>query len=305
MKNKLLAAAGAAALMMGLTSAHAQIISQPGESMGVALAAPLPEGVFFVDTESFGERDRGGGAGLNVNIPVVAWSTPFSFYNTRLEFLAAVPFTSTTGNDPALAGTLNRTDVYSELFGPLLAHDFGNGFNVGLLAGVRPQDNFTNAGRGTATDIRASVSYVKNGYNATLTFAYSGNFGGKTTFINGAVAGFNDNGYIDYTFTKKFGKLELGVVGFAATDFNQGHERNALGGNLVQRGVAVGGLVGYDFGKFTLQAMVTREVYGGPNYPVAEYNYGLPGTYETRGWLRLIVPLYVAPAAPAPVVARY
>ena len=57
-------------------------------------------------------------------------------------------------------------------------------------------------------------------------------------------------------------------------------------------------LLGYDFGKVTVQAMVTREVaasgLGG---------YGLPGRFDTRGWMRLIVPLYVAPAAP--VVAKY
>lgn len=65
--------------------------------------------------------------------------------------------------------------------------------------------------------------------------------------------------------------------------------------------VAVGGLVGYDFGRFTLQADVTREVAtrGAPQ--------GLTGTgKETRGLFRPVLPLYVAPApTAAPVIARY
>jgi hypothetical protein len=301
MLKKQLVAAGAAAFALSLTaSAHAQIISQPGETMGVALGAPLPEGVYFVDLESYGKRDDGDGH-LGVNIPLVAWATPFTFYDTRLEVLYAAPFTHIDSS------TANRVDFYSQALLFAFAHDFGNGFNAALVAGPRTPDDFTNYGRGVAADIRASFSYVKNGYNATLTVAYSGDFGGKSTPLS-ANGGFNDNGYIDYTFSKKFGKLELGVVGFASTDFNQGHEFNSLGGSFIQRGVSVGGLVGYDFGKFTLQGMVTREVYGGPNSPVQAVNYGLAGGLETRGWLRLIVPLYVAPAPAAAaqmVRARY
>ena len=287
--QKLTVTIGAAALAIAAsaTASYAQIISQPGETMGVALGAPLPEGVFFVDLESYGKRD-GGTDRLGVNIPLVAWSTPFTFYDTRLEVLYAAPFTHIDGV------TTNRTDIYSQALLIGGAHDFGNGFNIAVFAGVRPDDNFTNAGRGTGADLRASFSYVANGINATATFAYSGNFGGKT--------GFDDNVYVDYTLTKKFDKFEAGLVGYAQTDLNQGYQANGLGGQIVRRSVAIGGLVGYDFGRFTVQGMVTREVAGGPTGLVG---YGLGGGKETRGWVRLIVPLYVAPAAPKPVVARY
>ena len=290
MNNKILATLGTAAFALGLsaTASNAQIISQPGETMGVALGAPLPEGVFFVDLESYGERDNGGDTRLGVNIPLVAWSTPFSFYDTRLEVLYAAPFTHIDG------GGTNRVDSYSQALLIGGAHSFGNGFNLAVFAGVRPEDNFTNATRGTGADLRASLSYVANGINATLTFAYSGDFGGEP--------GFNDNVYVDYTLTKKFDKLEVGLVGYAQTDLNQGFQPNGFGGQNVRRSVAIGGLVGYDFGRFTLQGMVTREVAGGPDGLVG---YSLAGGKETRGWVRLIVPLYVAPAAPALVRARY
>ena len=308
MKNKILAAVGAAALAFTMSgTAEAQIVAQPCETCGVALGAPLPEGVFFVDLESYGQRD-GQPNRLGVNIPIGVWSTPFTFYNTRLEVLAAVPvFTHIDGGGPT---GLNRVDVYSQALLFAFAHDFGNGFNAAIIVGPRGADNFTNAGRGALADLRASISYVKDGFNATVTANYGGNLGGKVTTrdaFGNPTAGFDDNIFIDYTLTKKFNKFELGVIGYYETDIN--------GPIVRQRALAVGGLVGYDFGKFTLQAFATREVYvrnGGWGLGQNAVVNGAGGfiangnrDYETRGYVRLIVPLYVAPTAPAPVVARY
>ena len=298
MKKQILNTLGAAALAFGALQsvASAQIVGQPCETCGVALGAPLPEGVFFVDLEDYGKRD-GQANRLGVNVPITAWSTPFSFYNTRLEVLAAVPvFTHIDGP------TTNRVDLYSQAILFAFAHDFGNGFNASIIAGPRGADNFTNAGRGAIADLRASLSYVKNGFNATVTANYGGNLGGKLTVVNGALTGYDDNIFIDYTLTKKFNKFEIGVIGYYQTDLN--------GPVVRQRSLAVGGLIGYDFGKFTLQAFATREVYVrnggyGLGQPTLTSGAGINNDYETRGYLRVIVPLYVAPVAPAPVVARY
>ena len=277
-------------------TANAQIVGEPCETCGVALGAPLPEGVFFVDNESYGQRD-GQNNRLGVNVPITAWSTPISFYNTRLEVLAAIPvFTHIDG------ATANRVDVYSQALLFVLAHDFGNGFNAAIIAGPRGADNFTNQSRGAIADIRASISYVKDGFNFTVTGNYGGNLGGKLTGVN-PTTGFDDNIFIDFTATKKFGKVELGVVGSYETDINGPVPR--------QRALQIGGLAGYDFGKFTLQAYVTREVFvrqGGWGLGQTSFANPTPNgsnDYETRGFIRLIVPLYVAPAPAAPVVAKY
>lgn len=298
MKKQILNTLGAAALAFGAMGgiASAQIVGQPCETCGVALGAPLPEGVFFVDLEDYGKRD-GQANRLGVNVPITVWSTPFTFYNTRLEILAAVPvFTHIDGP------TANRVDLYSQAILFAFAHDFGNGFNAAIIAGPRGADNFTNAGRGALADLRASLSYVKDGFNATVTANYGGNLGGKLTVQNGALVGYDDNIFIDYTLTKKFNKFEIGVIGYYQTDIN--------GPVVRQRSLAVGGLIGYDFGKFTLQAFATREVYVrnggyGLGQPSLTAGAGVNNDYETRGYLRVIVPLYVAPTAPAPVVARY
>ena len=293
------AAAGASALWGGV--AEAQIIGQPCETCGIAFGAPLPEGVFFLDNESYGGRD-GQSNRLGVNEPTTIWSTPFTFYNTRLEVIAPDPiFTHIDGK------TINRTDFYTTALIFVLAHDFGNGFNASFSAGTNTEDRFTNAGRGENAQFRVAVSYVKDGWNATATFNYFGDFGGlyKGT-IAGIPQGFDDNIFLDYTLTHKFGKLELGIVGTAVTD---------IGGPIPQHpgSIAVGGLIGYDFGKFTVQAYATREVairYGGwglgPNYTDLTAP-GVNGGLETRGSIRIVIPLYVAPVAPAPtmVTARY
>ena len=91
------------------------------------------------------------------------------------------------------------------------------------------------------------------------------------------------------------------------------YETDIDGPGVRQRSLAIGGLIGYDFGKFTLQAYATREVYvrnggwglGQPGLGAGGLGANPSSDYETRGSIRVVVPLYVAPTAPATVTARY
>lgn len=275
---------------------RAQVIAEPCETCGVALGKALPEGITFLDLEGYGQRD-GQPNRLGVNIPTLAWSTPYSFYNTRLEVLAIVPvFTHVDG------ATMNRTDYYASSLIVGGAHDFGNGFHAGVFVGPRSGDNNFNIGRQAAADIRGSLVYEKDGFQAIATFIYSGNFGGKTVPLGGlGTTLYNDNAFIDYTLLKKFGKFEIGVVGSAVEDITGPVP-------IKPASISVGGLVGYDFGRFKLQGYVTREVairnggWGlGPSYTYGGSN----GGPETRGYFRVEIPLYKAPMAPSPISARY
>ena len=282
---------GFAALAGMFGTARAQVIAEPGETCGVALGKALPEGVTFLDLEAYGQRD-GQPNRLGVNIPTVAWSTPYSFYNTRLEVLAIVPvFTHVDGP------TMNRVDYYASslIFGG--AHDFGNGFHAGVFVGPRSGDNNFNLNRGAAADIRGSLVYEKYGFQAIATFIYSGDFGGLNAPDNGlGTIHYNDNAFIDYTLLKKFGKFEIGVVGSAVEDIT--------GPVPIKPGSLS---VGYDFGSFKLQGYVTREVairaagWGlGPTYAEG----GTNGGRETRGYFRVEIPIYKAPMAPSAISAR-
>ena len=330
MKLKFAATLAAAALSVGLsaTSSKAFLGFEPCETCGVALEAPLPEGVFAADNEAYGRRDRtpnindarsGGGAatppnGVNVgvNIPAVIWSTPVTFYNTRLELFYAAPFVHLDG--PQQNGNSGRVNEVNEAFGPILAHDFGRGFSAGLLLLVRPAIT-SGATNNTSTyaDMRFGVAYTANGFDINAALGYTGTLGrrdgsaqfGGPAFINGQVIRGNAEALdIDFTATKKFGKFEAGFVGFAQTDIQDALSNlhtYALGNGRIgtyygrQGAVGVGGLIGYDFGRFTVQGYATREV--------AERNQG---SKETRGFIRIVLPLYIAPAAPvSPVIARY
>ncbi len=331
MKGRLAIAAGAAlcAWTMSVTASHAVLGFNAGETDGTAFGAPLPEGVFAVDLEGYGQRDidanhnfntilgpvpggngnasPGPGPNLSINIPDVVWSTPITFYDTRLEFLYSAPVVSTIGGEKngIPPGLTNRTDVFNQAFGPIFAHSFGNGFNAALITFVRPPAPFSGFVNHTYADLRTAFSYVKNGYDFTVVFGYTGTFGGHQGGRQGTlspVLGNADAVDIDFTATKKFGQFEFGVVGFAFTDINTRGDNSTIllnGQTASLRGgaIAVGGLVGYDFGRFSVQGYATREV-AGRNQEIIP---GLGGfrNLETRGFLRIVLPLYVAPAPTA------
>jgi hypothetical protein len=73
---------------------------------------------------------------------------------------------------------------------------------------------------------------------------------------------------LDLTATKRFGRWEIGAVGFGSTDLNR-----PIPTYLKQSQFALGGLIGYDFGPLSMQAYVTTDV--------VENNYG---GRDTRGW---------------------
>lgn len=270
----------------------------PGETMGVSLISPLPEGVYFADLETYGRTDAQPAANLGVNIPVVIWSTPYSFYNTRLEFALALPFAH-------LDGTVNTTAPVTWAVGPLFAHDFGNGLTGGLGALFRspsPNNQFAQTVDGRTvfeTDFRQSLQYKYTGFGPFGDVTFIENAFYTTALGNSSYRGVTSGGALvqndffagDFAIEKSFDKFTIGFTGFGNIDTDN---RNFAGR---ASNVELGGLVGYDFGKFSLTGIVTRTVLT----QTAGVNNG---AYETRGWMRLILPLYVAPTAPV-VSARY
>ena len=264
----------AALLSTSVLGARAASVLQPGGTLGIPAGAPLPEGVFFNNISSYGARDNTL-ARTEINLTAIIWSTPFSFYRTRVEFLYLVPTVAVTNT------AADSLFANPQLFGSYLAHDFGGGFGGSYFAGVRVAETSTPLFKQSSFEQRGALSYTGNGFDITVD-AISGLYTSRTAYANW----FN----LDITATKKFDKFEIGGIAFGSSDLNTprvGYKRVGQ--------IAAGGLVGYNFGKFTLQAMVTRDV--------TTHNYT---GKETRGWLRLIVPLYLAPVAPLPPIrARY
>ena len=106
-----LAAAGLLSLCTA-APALAGSVTQPGETVGVAAGAPLPPGVYYVNTSDYGCRDtQPATTCLAVTIPVLVWSTPVTLLGARLQFLVATP---------ALFVAVENTPSPSGMYNPLV-----------------------------------------------------------------------------------------------------------------------------------------------------------------------------------------
>src|ERR1700757_5429099 len=73
------AAAGALLMCIGIGTAVAGSVTQPGETVGIAAGAPLPQGLYFANTADWGCRNTDPSSCLGITIPIVTWSTPWTF----------------------------------------------------------------------------------------------------------------------------------------------------------------------------------------------------------------------------------
>src|SRR3954467_11291644 len=138
-----LAAAGVLSCCIA-TAAFAGSVTQPGETVGLASGAPLPEGLYFVNTGDWGNRS-GVDTSLGVDIPVLAWSTPWTILGGRVQFLIAGPVV-----EVGVHRTTYLRGVYNPLVSGQLAWDLGNNGDsatcsvpilvlIAKLRGVRPR----------------------------------------------------------------------------------------------------------------------------------------------------------------------
>jgi len=270
------------------SDAFAGSVTQPGETVGVAAGAPLPQGLYFVNTGDWGCRNTNPQDTCSfVDIPVFAWSTPWTLFGARLQFLLATPVLEVD-----VRHTDNTSSVYNPLLAGQLAWDLGNGWGFSYLFGAYFQVDQPLAWDSTSLNQRFALSYTANGWNLTANVIWGIQLDhvGDRPQISPCPFPFGFNSCnpdfinVDITATKKFDKWELGLVGFGSSDLNR-----PVPGYLKQSQIALGGLIGYDFGPVVLQGYVTTDV--------MENNYG---GHDTRGWGRVIIPIWTAPA-PAPI----
>jgi hypothetical protein len=274
MKSNLKILAASGVLMVSTAvSALAGSVTEPGETVGLPLGAPLSPGVYFLDTLNWGVRSTNPNTALGVNIPVLAWSTPWTFLGARVQLIVAAPEAEQGVNNT------NYVDgIFNPFFGGQLAWDLGGGFGFSYLLGGYAGIHTPVAFDSSSLNQRVALSYTADGWNLTANAIWGIEAQSVTATIN------PDFFNIDLTASKKFGKWELGAVGFGSTDLN-----SPIPTYQKQSQFALGGLVGYDFGPVILQAYLTRDV--------VESNYG---GFDTRAWGRIIIPLGDPFATPAP-----
>jgi len=302
-KNTLTQAGFAALCAISLSTAvsgtaMAGSVTYPGELVGISFA-PLPEGVYAVNTSTFGnDRAVADKSSIYVDIPVIAWSTPWTFLGGRVEAYVAGPFVGVYA-----PGGVYTNDFYNPFVAVGEAWDLGHGFYVANFIGsYLPIDNFLGQNYFTPNE-RFAIGYTGDGWDLTahVTFGLRTN-DISTNFGTGMVAGTHGNDYVnlDLTATKKLGKWEVGPVAFGSWDVGSNSTAAALGAPYLPQGqFAVGGLVGYDFGGLYGQVYMTHDVW------VHNYVAGGPAVYETNIFGRIIIPLWNPPAPPKPLVSKY
>ncbi|MGU3536391.1 transporter [Methylobacterium sp. A54F] len=267
---------GAALAAVGLSGGAAQAgsASQPGQTVGLPTGAALPEGLHFIDTSSFGVRDvLPRGSESNINLPSFIWSTPWTVAEGRLQFVVLQPVTASSTQGAAYQSGFGQT-----LLAAQVAWKLGNDLNFSYLLGAYLPSDTKIVIQNPVLHQRFAITYNGDGWNLTANFLYG------TFFDTRSPSGtfYPDFLNLDLTATRKFGKWEVGPVAFGSTDLP-----SPVASYRSQGQVAVGGLVGYNFGPVNLQAYVTRDV--------VERNYG---GLDTRGWLRVIVPITAGGAPP-------
>jgi hypothetical protein len=292
-------------------------ISQPGEIVGYTWA-PLPQGLYFATTESYGNwRGLSNNAEGFVSIPVLVWSTPWTLLGARVESYVAVPSASVTaphtGNVVTAAGAVVPTGTHvSGIYNPFaavgLAWDLGNGWGISeFVGGYAPTNNSLGQDFFTFNE-RLGVTWAQGPWSLTGHVIYGITGNNASSSVGVAYGAKTSPNYVnlDLTGTYTIGKWSFGAVAFGSWDVSHTSYLGAVGTGgtyAKQSQFAVGPFVGYNFGPVILQAWVTRDV-ATQNYYNALPAGGFVKDYETRGWLRVIVPLW-NPPAPAPVVAKY
>ena len=263
-------AAISASLTYGLASipVRAGSSAQPGQTVGIPTGAPLPIGLYFIDTSSFGSRDiTPRSTESNINLPSFIWATPAELVSGRLQLVVLQPVTASSTRSAAYQSGFGQT-----LLAAQVAWKLGKDLNFSYLLGAYLPSETKIVIQNPVLHQRFAITYNGDGWNLTGNFLYG------TFFDTRSASGtfYPDFLNLDLTATKHFGKWEIGPVAFGSTDLPTNNPSYTRQGQF-----AVGGLVGYNFGPVNLQAYVTRDV--------VQRNYaGL----ETRGWLRVTVPIY-------------
>ncbi len=313
------AAAGAAALgavTLSCGSANAGSFTPPGDTVGLAIGAPLPEGVYFVDILSDG-GSRGVDdkkSGLVFNIPAVAWSTPWTIfggrvwgYSTAPELSAGFPYCPApacapnplTGGAQAYPPPVGGRD-FMAMYNPLvlagLAWDLGGSWGFSdVVGGYGPVNNEL---RLLGHDIwvfsnRAAISYTGNKWNLSAEVV-TGVTGDDLQTHQRVQPNYLN---LNLSAVKTLGKWEVGAVAFYSTDLeNFAYGSPQCGGTpsltrrCEQSQFAAGGEIGYEFPGITTLLQATTDVWTG-NYR----NLDGSKSYETQIWLKAIVPLWNPP----------
>ena len=283
MNRKLIKWAAACVLSVGsAASALAGSVTSPGQTIGSAAGVPAPPGFYFANTADWGCRNTSPQRTcVGVNVPILFWSTPWTILGGRLEWTLA----PITGVEVGIDKTAYSSGLFNPFTAVQLAWDLGNGWGFSYLLGAYFDINGPVAYSSSSLNQRFALSYTGDGWNLTANVIWGSQFEHVTSRPQISPCpvsiAFPSNGCnpdfinVDLTATKRFGRLELGPVGFFSSDLSA-----PAPGYQKQSQFAMGGLIGYWLDQVIVQVSVTSDMY--------ERNYR---GKDVRGWATIIIPI--------------
>ena len=244
----------------------ASSMTEAGETLGLALGAPLPVGFYFLDTASYIHRSNKPDIDALVNIPVLVVSTPWTAFGGRIEAYAAFPEDVLNTAGHYSSGAYNDALLVGE------AWDLGHGLNFSnFIGGYAPMNSGGLASDNWAFNERAATTYFIDGWNLTSHIIYG--VVGKD--VRTGQQDMPDYLNYDLTAVKTLGKWSVGPVAYGSADLSGVSANTAR-----QSQAAMGALVGYNLGPAKFELYMTHDV----------YQTGYTGE-DTRAFVRCTVPL--------------
>ena len=162
-----IATAGTLSIFVGVSTAFAGSVTQPGETVGIAAGSPLSPGLYFANTADWGCRNTTPASCLGITIPIVTWSTPWTFLGARVQFFSVTPLIET-----GVEGDSYNASVFNPALLGQLAWDLGSGFGFSYAFGAYSDVDQSVAFSSTSLNQRFAVSYTGNDWNLTANVIY-------------------------------------------------------------------------------------------------------------------------------------
>jgi hypothetical protein len=287
----LLVVIGAAPALAGEPGDYGQYV--PGTSFGIPTGAAPPPGLYYDNLLIWVPGANGVGQlnGLKVNavanLSTLFWSTGWNFLGGSVSAAVSQPVFDLGVQAPPFGVTTHYPTLHNTWISPLIVSwNLGAGWFASAGAAFYP-DNGTKSNNTPNPDYwtfdpHASVSYLADGWDLTAYLIYEINAAsaGRTGAFAGTPFAAFGVGYrsgdlliVDFTATKKFGPWEIGPVAFAKWQTTE--DRPGAGASCDTMAVAtfslltcgrsdhlaIGGLVGYDFGSLALRLIAAQCVY--------------------------------------------
>jgi hypothetical protein len=252
-----------------------------GLTIGIPTAAHLPPGLYMLDRANYYAGDINFAGNKVGDISVVAGGAQFLWFMpaewtswlgaTNMAFVSIVPVQVTTN----IAGVVTRTKGFADIpFSPInLSWNLGGGWFFGAGVTLYSPSGTIEGPLGTSGigapfwtfEPNVSVAYLSKDWNIALHLLYNTNTRNpNSNFTSG------DQFFVDFAATRKFGNWRLGPVAYFTTqttsDVNAGTSYGPAGCGIPgicssPTSFALGGLIGYDWGKVSLDAYATNEVH--------------------------------------------